>query len=216
MYRIVRPGAALALAIGIAVPLAACSGASQTTGDPAPTEQVTQPGAPAAPTAPDDGSAQAPASTAGTEPGQDPPKTDGLCTTAALHVTMTPEDAAAGSRYFTITFKNQGETSCHLNGHPGVSAVAGDKGEQLGKAAAHGAPDPGRVTLAPGDSAHATLKAVNIGDDGGPLAGRCKVESAAGWRIYPPDSKKSVFLRQADMRACGSDVEWLTVGSVTK
>lgn len=144
------------------------------------------------------------------------PGTTDRCTAANLDISINREDAAAGSLYYTITLKNTGKTSCHLNGHPGVSAVGSDNGTQLGKSARLGGPKPSKVTLAPGKSGHASLKAVNIGSDGGPLAGRCKVTRADGWRIYPPDSHKAVFVKQSGLHACSSQVNWLTVGAVTE
>jgi hypothetical protein len=55
------------------------------------------------------------------------------CATAQLAVSVGgPSDGAAGTRSSYVLFRNDGTADCLLNGHPGVSYVAGEDGHQVG------------------------------------------------------------------------------------
>lgn len=128
---------------------------------------------------------------------------------------MAQGDAAAGSIGYEITFTNVSNAACTLDGHPGVSAVGKDNGTQIGASAKRTEEATSSVHLQPGQDAVATLTAVNIGDGGGPLGNQCAPVDADRWRIYPPDSKKSVFVAQQGLKACShSDADWLSISTV--
>ncbi len=136
------------------------------------------------------------------------------CEAGDLQATATQGDSSAGHVHYDLTFTNSSDDPCRLSGFPGVSVVAGGEGEQIGAAAEH-ADDEGEPTvLIPGGTAHATIEAVNIGDDGGPLGDSCTPVDADGWRVYPPDSTKALFIRQEGMKTCSGDADWLTITGV--
>ncbi|PPF80566.1 DUF4232 domain-containing protein, partial [Subtercola sp. Z020] len=135
----------------------------------------------------------------------------------AVSVAPSEGGAAAGSVFFAVTFTNTGSASCKLRGAPGVSVVGDGNGTQLGNAAARsgGAYDAAQtVALAPGQTVSAPLQQVNIGSDGGPLAGSCTVVAGDGYRVYPPHSFTAFFVPSAGISACSNAVDWMTVGPV--
>lgn len=120
---------------------------------------------------------------------------------------------AAGSVEVTLVLTNNGSTECSLQGWPGVSFVGEGNGTQLGKAADfdRGTPHP-TVVLQPGGTAAAPLKitqALNYDE------ATCKPKPADGFRVYPPGSTESLFVKDAGVTACTSDsVSLLTVGAL--
>jgi hypothetical protein len=113
----------------------------------------------------------------------------------------------------TIVLTNNGSAPCDLQGWPGVSFVGDGNGTQLGKAADldRSTPHP-TVTLAAGGTAKAPLKitqAGNYSDDD------CKPKAADGFRVYPPGSTESLFIKETDFTACTvTTVGLLTVGAL--
>jgi hypothetical protein len=94
-----------------------------------------------------------------------------------------PGGGTAGSFFYRVDFTNLGGSSCTLHGTPKVSAV-GLMGKQIGASARL---EPGKkakqVTLAPGDTASASLRVTNALDF--PKA-KCHPTYAAGLRITVP------------------------------
>ncbi|GGF42260.1 hypothetical protein GCM10011519_15140 [Marmoricola endophyticus] len=103
----------------------------------------------------------------------------------------------AGSVYTELTFANTSSSTCVLDGHPGVSFVGNGSGTQLGRGATFIGPTK-RTTLAPGSQARAQLRIASPGVYGD----SCAPVAADGFRIYPPDSRASVFVRESSFRAC--------------
>lgn len=157
------PAAALAAA-AVLIPGAAL-GASPTAG---PTSAI----APAAATAPAPIAAAAPP-----------------CTTSGLVIWLdTQGNGAAGSIFYTLEFTNLSSRACTLQGYAGVSAV-NLTGHALGSAAGRDHTiTPRLVTLAGGASAKAVLRIVEAGNFP-PSA--CRQVTAAGLRVYPPNSTRS-------------------------
>jgi hypothetical protein len=126
---------------------------------------------------------------------------EGQCDTSNLSGTIAAGGGgAAGSVEVTLVLTNNGSSECSLQGWPGVSFVGDGNGTQLGKAAdfdrstAHST-----VTLAPGGTAQAPLKitqALNY-----PTAD-CTPQQADGFRVYPPGSTESLFVKDANVTAC--------------
>ena len=140
-----------------------------------------------------------------------PPK----CSAADLSLAVDQGDSAAGHLNYTITFTNTGDQACTLNGHPGVSAVGDGDGTQIGASATREGKVGKAVVLIPNAHATAEIQAANIGEDGGPLGESCQATEADGWRIYPPDSKTSVYVEQDGLRACADkNADWLSVSAV--
>ncbi|WP_242089855.1 DUF4232 domain-containing protein [Curtobacterium sp. DN_7.5] len=133
------------------------------------------------------------------------------CATSALAVGEEPgSGGAAGSTVFHITLENTGSTTCTLQGWPGVSFVGGGTGKQIGAAATldRSAPHP-TVTLKPGQVAVAPLK---VGQAGNYSTADCSPVTPDGFRVYPPGSKTSLFLKDSGHQACrAADAPLLSV-----
>ena len=107
---------------------------------------------------------------------------------------------AAGSQIVHLALRNTGATTCTLQGWPGVSFVGGGDGAQIGAAARQekSAPHP-TVTLRAGDTAVAPLQIVTASNF---AAADCGPKAADGFRVYPPGSKTSLFVRDTGLTAC--------------
>ena len=119
------------------------------------------------------------------------------CSTASLTGSLGQSAGAAGTDTVPIILTNRGSVSCTLQGWPGVSAVAGGNGTQIGPAATLDRSTPHTtVTLAPGAAAQATLtsRASN--------APNCDAKPADGLRVYPPGQKASLFIAYKNASAC--------------
>ena len=205
------------LALGAALLVSACSGGS--TSDAAPTATTTVTTTPSSTATP----SQAPPATvtpstpAGTVTSSAPspstptptdtpsPTGPAPCTTSQLRITIGGgSGGAAGSAYTAVNFVNTGPAPCTLNGHPGVSTVAGADGTQVGAAAKRdGTSAP--VQVAPGAAAHATLR---ILDYQALPTSRCQPTAFRGYRVYPPDQTASAFVAMPGT-TCGDDSEVL-------
>jgi Domain of unknown function (DUF4232) len=120
------------------------------------------------------------------------------CKTANLAVWLGLGEggAAAGSVYHPLELSNVSRHTCSLHGFPGVSAV---RSRQLGSPAGRDRTHPPRtVTLAPGHTAHAILRIVNVLNC---PASRCRPVAAAGLRVYPPNQRAAREIPFA-FRAC--------------
>jgi hypothetical protein len=94
-----------------------------------------------------------------------------------------PGGGAAGSVYYRIELTNLSTATCTVKGYPKVNAVD-LKGRRIGAFATHGTGKAARlVTLAPGQSATATLRIVDALNF---PADRCKATTAAGLRVAIP------------------------------
>ncbi|MBO9038450.1 DUF4232 domain-containing protein [Curtobacterium flaccumfaciens] len=117
---------------------------------------------------------------------------------------------AAGSVIVHLVLENTGSTTCTVQGWPGVSFVGGGTGKQIGAAAVaeKSSPHP-TVTLAPGKTAVAPLKIVRAENY---PAGDCSPQTPDGFRVYPPGSKQSLFVKDTDYQACATaDASLLSV-----
>jgi hypothetical protein len=135
----------------------------------------------------------------------------GLCTVAQLKGGVAAgSGGAAGSTYIHLTFTNTSAKSCRLQGWPGVSFVGDGNGTQIGAAATFDrtAPHP-TLTLAPHAVAVAPLKitrATNYDN------ATCSPLAADGFRVYPPGSKASLYIKAPGYTACkATSVDLLNV-----
>ncbi|QCR42218.1 DUF4232 domain-containing protein [Curtobacterium sp. SGAir0471] len=125
------------------------------------------------------------------------------CATGSLTGSIEPgSGGAAGSTIVHLALRNTGSTTCTLQGWPGVSFVGGGSGEQIGAAATRdeSSAHP-TVTLAPGATAVAPLKITQA--ENYPTA-TCDPVAADGFRVYPPGSTESLFVRDSGVTACRS------------
>lgn len=133
------------------------------------------------------------------------------CATSSLTVgAEAGSGGAAGSTIFHITLRNSGSATCTLQGWPGVSFVGGGDGQQIGAAASldRSSPHP-TVMLRPGQVAVAPIKVVRA--ENIPTS-ECSPVTPDGFRVYPPGSKSSLFLKDEGYTACrSSDAALLSV-----
>lgn len=158
-------------------------------------------GAPSSSPAPDSSAAQAP------EAG---PEGHHSCTTDELRVSISTDQGAAGSVYYTLGFTNQGKETCSLSGFPEVSLVDGD-GNPVGAPATHASEMPGSpATLAPGQSTQAALRVIQpdlYGD-------QCHKTSAAGLQVSAPGSQQHLTISSPLSGCSNTDVTNLSVSQV--
>jgi hypothetical protein len=109
------------------------------------------------------------------------------CTAEDLGVWVAADqsDGAAGSIYYPLEITNLSSGTCYLYGHPGVSAVTG-AAHQLGQSAHWNPGTPEVVNLAPGATAHAILRYIDV-----QIMPACHPASAADLKVYPPDQTSS-------------------------
>ncbi|WP_018177476.1 DUF4232 domain-containing protein [Jongsikchunia kroppenstedtii] len=139
----------------------------------------------------------------------------GVCRVDQLDTSLSDGNGAAGSTYFTIVFTNRSSHTCVLDGFPGVSYVSGPDSDPIGSPAQRDGDTFGPVSLHPGDTASAQLRAANV--ENYPAA-RCTPMRASGLRVYPPNSRESVYLAHSTT-ACAStspDVHQLGVQAVER
>lgn len=117
---------------------------------------------------------------------------------------------AAGSINMQLVLTNSGSTRCMLRGFPGVSLTADANGEPIGAPATRDESTPAAdVVLAPGAAGTAPLRYTQAGN-----FQDCTLTPAAGYRIYPPEDKASLFIPQPT-DACGNAaVTLLSVGAL--
>ncbi|GIM95451.1 DUF4232 domain-containing protein [Paractinoplanes toevensis] len=131
------------------------------------------------------------------------------CHTGDLKLTLGKRGGDTATKFQPLYFTNVARHACTLHGFPGVSAVAGDDRHQVGEALDRATFNPKvTLTLAPGDIAYAIL---GLHDVGMFPASRCKPVSVRGYRVYPPDETKSVFVASATKVCSAKDVN---VGNV--
>lgn len=136
------------------------------------------------------------------------PAAVGPCASAQLSVSLGQADGAAGTSYTPLIFTNTSGSTCTLNGHPGVSYVTGDTGQQVGAPAVREGSGT-TVLLRPGAQANSRLSSVNVEST------PCDRQPVSGFRIYPPDQTAALFLpsRQPGGVVCANATR-LTIGPV--
>jgi hypothetical protein len=136
------------------------------------------------------------------------------CASSGLVVWLdTQGNGTAGSIYYQLQLTNLSGRTCTLRGYPGVSAV-GLSGRQLGRAASReGGRSPSTVTLANGATARATLRIVVAGAF---PSSSCRLTTAAGLRVYPPDQSTSRMVPFPFEACAHSGPTVLSVGPVRR
>ncbi|MCC3298359.1 DUF4232 domain-containing protein [Arthrobacter caoxuetaonis] len=135
------------------------------------------------------------------------------CTADKLSAAVedTPGGGAAGSVYRDLVLTNTSSEPCSTFGFPGVSYL-GISGTQVGAPATRsGGTDAVAVTLAPGQSAVATLRETrpeNYGEE-------CSSVSVSGLRIFPPEDTAHLNIARAGYGCSNEEVELLEVGPLT-
>ncbi|MHB1596410.1 MAG: DUF4232 domain-containing protein [Streptosporangiaceae bacterium] len=114
------------------------------------------------------------------------------CQTSWLRGSVGAPNGAAGTFYYPVELSNVSAAACTLYGYPGVSVVTGPTGSQVGPAATR-IPTfgPRLITVAPGQSAHASLQLPDPGDFG---PGVCKPATVHWLRVYPPGQGAPLYI----------------------
>jgi len=175
--------------------LTGCTSSTQPSTVTAPTDSPTSIAAPEPSTATD-----APTSGASHAPPSGPAQVS-RCRTGDVRVTTMPSPGggAMGNVYTWLVFTNTSAKACTLYGFPGVSYVTGASGSQVNDPASRSG-TPSKVTLAPGQAAHAQL---HTGQPEAFPPDTCKPVAVAGYRVYLPDETTAVFVAAA-MRQCST------------
>jgi hypothetical protein len=126
-----------------------------------------------------------------------------LCTSADLSLSIGEGDAAAGTAWRPLRFTNVSGTDCVVHGFPGVSYVAGDDGEQVGKAAHRDGAKGDPVTIADGETAYAAVGFVRV-ENYEPE--ECEPTRTRGIRVYPPQETRSMFLELGGTGCASEDI----------
>ncbi|MBF4992617.1 DUF4232 domain-containing protein [Arthrobacter gandavensis] len=206
----VSPSLLVAGLLSAGLVLTGCGGGNEAEESPSPASPTPSASTTADPSASAEPSASSSATAA---PNTSAPSTaEGSvpCTADKLSATVedTPGGGAAGSVYRDLVLTNTSSVSCTTFGYPGVSYL-GQSGTQVGAPATRsGGTDAVTVTLAPGQSAVASLRETrpeNYGED----CGRVPV---SGLRIFPPDDTAYVNFARAGYGCSSEAVELLEVG----
>ncbi|MCS5495268.1 DUF4232 domain-containing protein [Curtobacterium flaccumfaciens] len=179
-------------------------------GQPAATETVTAPAPSASASAPQSSEESASAAPSAGSGATGEASGDRCAVSSLAGRIEAGSGGAAGSVIVHLVLENTGSTTCTVQGWPGVSFVGGGTGKQIGAAAIaeKSSPHP-TVTLAPGKTAVAPLKIVRAENYS---AGDCSPKTPDGFRVYPPGSKQSLFVKDTDYQACASaDASLLSV-----
>jgi len=193
-----RCAIAAAVSCAVAGALAGCGSATPSAGQP-PAVTVTVTVGPANAARP---AAQPSASVPAGPPG---------CATSALTASLGAGNGAAGSTYYPIEFTNRSGSACTLYGFPGVSFVSAAS-KQVGAAATEDPTYPRQlVTLAPGATAHASLRVVDAGNY---PASTCKPVTVRRLRIFPPNQTTALYISLAATACSNASVQILTVQTV--
>lgn len=139
------------------------------------------------------------------------PQETPLCTAASLTgVLDSTGGGAAGSIYMSLVLSNSSSAACILDGYPGVSLVPAGSTEFVGAPAVRDAtlPSSGPITLAPGESATATLRytqADNYQD--------CQRVETGAVLVYPPSATDSLEIPR-ELTACSNaEITLLSIGA---
>jgi hypothetical protein len=203
------------LAVGAlaVVGLAGCASGDDTSSAPTVTDTVT--------TAPQPSTSETTSPSASTSVTAQPTSSSGgtgttvaRCAASSLAGSIQAgSGGAAGSVYVTLALKNTGAAACTLQGWPGVSLVGGGNGTQIGKSADFDrSTTHATVTLAPGTTSTASFKYVQAGNF---PAAECVPTKGDGFRVYPPGSKQSLFIKNTSIAGCKKATESVfTVGAL--
>lgn len=135
----------------------------------------------------------------GAQPGDAAPISN--CATSNLRVSRGASDSGAGSTNLGLVFTNTGDRPCQMRGFPGVSYVTAQGGRQVGASAVMTGARGDEVPLAPGASATAQARLVNVANFD---AATCRPTAVHALRIYPPGETGATYL-SFDTRGCAGD-----------
>lgn len=130
------------------------------------------------------------------------PSGPGPCLSTHLAGSLGGSQGAAGSVYYPLVLRNTGTSTCTLYGYPGVSFVAPGSGQQVGAPADRRPGTVQTISLAPGQSAQATLAVTDAAN----FPPSCGITTVAGLRVYPPGQTAALYIPHPD-RACANPTD---------
>ncbi|MEV8145146.1 DUF4232 domain-containing protein [Specibacter sp. NPDC078709] len=210
-----RTALVLAVALGLGGSLAACgpdnSGDLPSSASPSNTSSSStssaSPSASSTASTTEATPSSAPSSAPVTPSGQTPV----LCPAASLKGSLDDTGGgAAGHIYMTLSVTNTSAADCILDGYPGVSMVSAGSTEAIGAPADRdpAAPSNGPITLAPGQSAGATLRYTQAGN-----YQNCQRVQAESLLVYPPSAYDSLEIAHPLTACSNADIKLLTIGA---
>jgi Protein of unknown function (DUF4232) len=116
------------------------------------------------------------------------------CAHDQLRVSLGRGDGAAGHVYWPIVFTNVSAAACTLRGYPGVSAVGGNDGHQVGTPARREPRSVSTVTLSAHGGTASALLAHTDADI--PAANLCHKAQVRGFRVFAPGQRLAFYLPQ--------------------
>lgn len=156
--------------------------------------QAAEPGTPAETGAPAE--ARPPAESA-------PPEQAGdRCHTSMLSGSLAEPEAGAGQRYAELTLRNTSAETCTLYGYGGMQLVAEDGTALPTDLERTDDPGPQLITLAPEDTAKATLRWTAVPHDGEPIDGPCQ-QTPVTAQVIPPDETDPLDVEWTSGPVCG-------------
>jgi hypothetical protein len=120
------------------------------------------------------------------------------CTAKQLRTAAGGSDAGAGHVYLAVKFTNISATACTLSGYPGVAGLDA-AGHQIVQATRDTTSKVVSVSLKPGKSATATIRAANVPSGN---ATSCP-PSYVAVVVTPPNTKVSTKLTNSILPSCG-------------
>ncbi|GAA4612221.1 DUF4232 domain-containing protein [Saccharopolyspora hordei] len=130
------------------------------------------------------------------------PKAGTRCHTSMLTGSLQNPDAGAGQRYAELTLTNSSGETCTLYGYGGFQLVDANGQPIPTNAVRTPNPGPSLITLAPGESASATLHWTAVPHEGEPTDGPC-APTAARLMVIPPDETDALPVTWTGGPVCG-------------
>jgi len=117
-------------------------------------------------------------------------------------------NGTAGSVYYPLILRNTGSSTCTMFGYPGVSYVASAGGSQIGAPAARRVGTAHTISLAPGQSAQATLGITDAAN----FTTACRITPVSWLRVYPPAQTVPLYIPHKDQACANTTDVTLQVG----
>lgn len=137
------------------------------------------------------------------------------CATSDLKVSVGQSNGAAGTIFYNLDFTNTSGSPCVVQGYPGVSLVTASStaGSQIGAAARRNPVTPStRITLNPGDAAHAML---GIAEAGNFPPGKCHMVTAHWLKVFPPDQTVAAYAPLTTATCSSSSAPTLQISALS-
>ena len=113
------------------------------------------------------------------------------CTKPDLSAKYKGGDAAMSHVFGRIILHNISDHDCFVQGYGGLSYVGGGNGTQIGAPAGRTPSNTPRTVLAPGDKVRSAISETSYAPY---PRHECRPTKVDGFRVYPPDETRSLFV----------------------